>query len=85
MTSELRKVKFTLGRYCFYPDATFDEIAEQEELTKERIGYFHRWVEDVDTSKDIPFIRPYALVEDLESGKVHEIDYDLVTFINEIE
>ena len=45
-----------------------------EEYTKERHGYFHRWVDEIDTSKDIPYVKTMALVEDLEDGKVHAIE-----------
>lgn len=81
MSKDLRKVTFSLGRYEFIPEATPDEKARMEERTKERTGYFHRWVEDVETNKDIPYIKTSALVEDLEDGRVHMVEYDNLRFI----
>ncbi len=51
-----------------------------EKLSKERNGYFHCWVEDVDTSKDIPCIKTMALVEDCSDGKVYMVDYQYIKF-----
>ncbi len=65
---------YRLGIYEFHPDTTDAERQEMEELSKERQGYFHRWVENVDCSKEIPFIKPMALVEDAESGKIYEVE-----------
>lgn len=50
------------------------------EFSKERNGYFHRWVEDVETSKDIPYVKTMALVEDFESGLVHMVEYTNLKF-----
>lgn len=75
MCKDLRKVIFTLGSPEFFPDPTPEEQMEWEELSKERSGYFHRWVDDVDTSKDIPYIKTMALVEDTTDGTVHMIEY----------
>ena len=83
MCKTLRKVTFSLGRYEFHPDPTPKEEAEMEELSKERKGYFHRWVEDVDTSKDIPYLRPLALVEDIEDGSMHTVEYYNLRFSEE--
>jgi len=74
MCNSLRKVTFKLGCYEFHPDATPEEKAEMEALSKERNGYFHRWVDDVDTSRDIPYVKTMALVEDAEDGKVHIVE-----------
>ncbi len=81
MCKDLRKVIFSLGSYEFHPDATDAERQEMEELSKERQGYFHRWVEDVDCSKEIPFIKALALVEDAESGKMHKVEANNLRFI----
>ena len=51
-----------------------------DEHCKERRGYFHRWVEVVDTSHDISFIKPMALVEDTETGKIHEVEHHNLRF-----
>lgn len=75
MCKSLRKITFSLGRYEFYPDTTPKENAEMEEYSKERNGYFHCWVNVVDTCKDIPYIKTMALVEDIENGSVHMVEY----------
>ena len=80
MCDNLRKVTFRLGRYEYCPDLSPERIAEMEEYTRERHGYFHRWVEDVDTSKDIPYVKTMALVEDVEDGKVHTIETSNMQF-----
>lgn len=54
---------------------TREEREEEHELGRMRDGYFHRWVDDVDTSRDIPYLKPMALVEDFEDGKMHLVDY----------
>ena len=66
---------FSLGTYEFIPDATDKEKQEMDELCKERRGYFHRWTEDVDSSKEIPCVKTMALVEEAESGKIYEVEY----------
>lgn len=54
-----------------------------EELSKERSGYFHRWVDDVDTSKDIPYIKTMALVEDKADGSIYMVEYNNLKFSEE--
>ena len=76
-------VTFSLGRYEFHPEATPKEKEEMNELSKKRKGYFHRWVDDVDTSKDIPCIKAMALVEDSEDGSVHMVEYYNLKFEEE--
>ena len=83
MCINLRKVAFTLGHYEFFPDPTPQEEAYMNDLSKKRIGYFHRWVDDVDTSKDIPYIKTMALVEDIDDGKVYMVEYDFINFLKE--
>ncbi|MBO4995105.1 MAG: hypothetical protein J6C78_03975 [Muribaculaceae bacterium] len=51
-----------------------------EELSKERSGYFHHWVDDVDTSKDIPYIKTMALVEDNADDSIHRVEYQNLKF-----
>ena len=85
MCEKTRKVTFSLGRYEFDPDTTPLEISEMEEMTKERQGYFHCWTNEVDTSKDIPFVKAMALVEDLADGKVYMVDYNLITFMDHVK
>lgn len=83
MCNALRKVTFTLGSYEFNPDATPAETVEMERISKERNGYFHRWVDEVDTSKDIPYVKTMALVEDSEDGTMHMVESNNVRFTNE--
>ena len=83
MCKDLRKVRFSLGQYEFHPDADSKECAEMESLSRERIGYFHRWVDDVDNSKDIPYVKTMALVEDVVDGAVHMVEYCNMTFISD--
>ena len=83
MCTPLRKVTFCISRYEFNPDATPAEVEKMEELCKERNGYFHRWVEEVDTSKDIPHIKTMALVEDNADGLVHMVEYQNLKFVEE--
>lgn len=73
-------MSFSLGCYEFDPDATPKEEAEMEELSRKRDGYFHRWVDDVDTSKDIPYIKTMALIEDCADGSVHMIELSNMKF-----
>lgn len=74
MCINLRKVIFSLGTYEFIPNATEKEKQEMDERCKERYGYFHRWTEEVDCSKEIPCIKAMAMVEEAESGKLHIIE-----------
>lgn len=55
-------------------------MEEMEELSKERSGYFHRWVDDVNTSKDIPYIKTMALVEDNADGSMHMVEFKNLKF-----
>ena len=83
MCKDLRRVTFTLGRYEFLPDSTSREKEGMDELSKQRSGYFHRWVDDVDTSKDIPYIKTMALVEDNTDGTVYMVEYQNLKFLDE--
>ena len=80
MCENLRKVVFSLGNYEFHPNETPVERQAMEERIKDRNGYFHKWVEEVDNSKEIPVIKPMALVEDAESGKIHEVEINNIKF-----
>ena len=76
---DLRKVTFFLARDGFIPD---DATPEENAETKERNGYFLGLVNDVDTSKDMPYIKTMALVEDLDDGSVHMVEPFNLTFKN---
>ena len=80
MCNKLRKVIFSLGTYEFIPDATDKEKQEMDERCKERHGYFHKWIEEVDSSKEIPFVKTMALVEEANNGKFHEVDIHNLRF-----
>lgn len=80
MCINLRKVKFRLGQMSYEPDITDEELTVQENECQEQDGFFHQWVNDVDTSKDIPYVKTKALVED-KDGKLHEVDYCLLQFV----
>ncbi len=82
MCIALRNVTFRLGNYEFNPDADIKEEAEMQDRCKERSGYFHRWVDDVETNKDIPYVKTMALVEDAEDGKIHTVEYYNLQFID---
>lgn len=83
MCKNLRNITFTLGEPEYLYEATQAERKEMEELSKERTGFFHRWVEEVDTSKDIPYIKPMALVEDISDGSMHLVEYYNLKFYPE--
>lgn len=76
----LRKVLFSQMKWEF----NFDEKEQNDinRLAKEREGYFHCWTEDVDNSKDIPFVKKMALIEECETGEIKKVDYNLIKFIN---
>lgn len=82
MEIPLREVRFQLLNYEYLPDARQAEIEEMNNLTKERMGYFHCWTNDVDTSKDLPFIKKMALIEDIETGEIHMVEYTKFKFVN---
>lgn len=83
MCKDLRRVIFTLGSYEFLPDSTLKEKEAMEVLSRKRVGYFHRWVDDVDTSKDIPYIKTMALVEDNADGLVYMVEFQNFKFSEE--
>lgn len=80
MRADLRQVEFSLVAMGYIPDLSPNEEKEMQEDTRKRTGYFHRWVEDVDTSKDIPYVKTMALVEDSEDGRVHMVEYSNIRF-----
>ena len=78
--TEFRKVLFSQMKW----ELSLDEKEQQyvDALAKEREGLFHGWTEEVDYSKDIPFIKKMALIEECETGKILKVDYNLVKFID---
>ena len=85
MMCKLRKVMFKLGRYEFDPEATPEEQKRLEECSKDRQGYFHRWVDDIDMSKDIPYVKTKGLVEDSEDNSLFKVEIENIHFIDKIE
>ena len=81
MCNNLRKITFCLLKDGYLPNLPAAEEEKREELLRERKGYFHKWVEDVDCSKEIPFIKPMALVEEAESGTLYEVAPYNIRFI----
>lgn len=53
MKEKLRKITFSLAYYYFEPDLTDEQQKEQEEETRQRNGYFHKWVEKSDISPQL--------------------------------
>lgn len=86
MDAIMRKVKFRLlAQIGYTPGKNEAEVRESEELTKERCGYLHAYTQDVDTSKDLPFVRTLALVEDATDGRIHIVDPSLMSFVEQYE
>lgn len=80
---ELRKVAFAIGyRNGFDPDMTDEELKEEHERTRERAGFFHKWVEESDISPQTQelYTKTLALVEDIETGKMYKVEPDLIKF-----
>ncbi len=82
MKEKLRKITFSLAYYYFEPDLTDEQQKEQEEETRQRNGYFHKWVEESDISPQTqePYTKTLALVEDIETGKMYKVEPDLIKF-----
>ena len=82
MKEKLRKITFSLAYYYFEPDLTDEQQKEQEEETRQRNGYFHKWVEESDISPQTQelYTKTLALVEDIETGKMYKVEPDLIKF-----
>lgn len=80
MQTDLRKVNFSLGQEQFSPDD--EERKEIEELARQRLGYFHRWVEVEDLSSKSGRFREktVALIEEIETGKMHYVEIEQIKF-----
>ena len=74
----LRKVLYSHAKPEFVNDSDLQK--KNEEMSRPREGYFHRWIEEVDTSGEIPCIQPWALIENAENGDMEVIPYFCVTF-----
>lgn len=77
---DLRQVKYSLRNPedCGFMDCT------DEEETRERDGYFHKLTDiEIESPESHKFIlKPVALIEDSETGKMKLIDIDCFHFIN---
>ena len=80
---EYRKVTFKLRESAgFKYQASEAELADENEQTRERKGYFHCWIPDLYWNPEIQKNEPTmnALVEDAETGKLHSLSHRLITF-----
>ena len=83
MTERLRKVVFSLSPEDGYlPDLTEEEMQMQEEDSKKRNGWFHQWtdIEFQSAHTGRHFQKTVALIEECETGKIHYILPELITF-----
>ena len=83
MSKDLRKVIFRLGDYEFDPD--LKEQEKIEDLCKERHGYFHRWIDEIDNSEELPCVKALALIESDEDGKIYPVEYRHLRFVEDWE
>lgn len=84
MTREdLRRVVYALrAEDGFNPDATKEELRQEEEDCRQRDGYFHCWIPVEEMSPQSGnFVTVYkGLVEDADTGNLVKIDTELITF-----
>ena len=86
MTNDLRMVKFYVERpKGFTPDLDFNSVSDQEEKQREQNDYFHCWVQEERKSAQSGLYREetVALVEEVLSGKMYRVDYDLLRFVTD--
>lgn len=79
MNNCLLKVAYVQQRYGFDPDSTEEENAAAVEADKERNGYLHAWLADMEDGK----AKPFALVEDEEDGTFHHVPEDGIRIVRE--
>ena len=67
----------------FTPDISPEEEREQEELCRERQGYFHCFTEIEYSSPQTQKYREktVAIVEDAATGKIHYVDLEQLRFV----
>ncbi len=83
-----RRVIFSLTKphdYGYDPEMTRDDKEQREERMREREGFFHCWheVEEKSIYSDNFILKKVALIEDLETGKVHEVSHEYFNFLYE--
>ncbi len=76
----MRKVTFSLGQHQYRPNMTKEETQRMEEITRTRNGILHAYTQEVDMSKDLPFVKTMALVEDIDEGQMYIVDPLRITF-----
>ena len=84
----LKRVVFTLKEewdLSYDPYATEQELKESNERLKERDGLLHCWQDSEEKSPQSEnyLIKKVALIEDLETGKIHEIRPQNIRIIND--
>ena len=84
---EVRKVVFSLTEphdYGYDPEMTKDDKEQREERMREREGFFHCWheVEEKSPCSENYIVKKLALIEDVETGMVHEVSHEYFKFIN---
>lgn len=82
-----RKVIFSLTKpqdLSFDPDRSEEEVKQSNERCREREGRFHGWhdIEVKSAQSDNYLVERIALIEDLKTGKIHEVTHEYFQFIN---
>lgn len=79
---DLRKVVFSIMYPQFRPGLSEEEQRRLDENTRERYGYFHKWVtvEEQSPQSGRFYDKTVALVEDVETGKLYKVDTELMKF-----
>ena len=85
---DTKKVTFNLTQIkdlVFDPDMTDEELNQGDERMRDREGIFHCWheVEEWNPYLDKYLIKKVALIEDIATGKVHEVSHEHFKFIND--
>lgn len=78
---KLRKVTFSMGEFGSL-DLNHMPEEEREYMDRDHEGYFHKWVENSETSAQTgkPFNKTYGLIEDAETGAIKMVDYNYIVF-----
>lgn len=79
---KLEKVTFFLEKD---PEHGFLEITDEEhkvitDKAKLRVGFFHEWGHEIVTIENENFKNTYAIIEELETGKVYQVDPQNIQF-----
>lgn len=81
---DLREVMFKVCEYEFNPDLTEEERRIQEDETRERNGFFHKWISvERRSAESGNFINvTCALIEDAETGKMYQVESHMMNFLH---